>query len=154
MGICEVLVKSSTELEVRDVDVLKDDILFNTDLLQHYTVPGMPSLKSKMLQSPLQAQASLRVCEDRIQWIDVTILAAAAGLRLGLIPTIHPHHQFSSSLNLGSILEVLICFSGWIIQTFMLQKSESVFFLTQLSQGYSIAYSQLSLKMEASETTQ
>lgn len=32
-GICEVLVKSSIELEVREVDVLKDDILSNTDLL-------------------------------------------------------------------------------------------------------------------------
>lgn len=47
------LVKSCTELEVTEVDGLKDGIMSSAVLLQHYTVPGMPSFKSKMLQSPL-----------------------------------------------------------------------------------------------------
>ena len=70
----------------------------------------MPSLRPKILQSPLHTKTSHSVCEDLIQWVDVTILADAVGLKLGLISAIHPHHQFSSSLNLGRFWQFLFAF--------------------------------------------
>lgn len=79
--VCGDLVKFCIELEDTEEDGLKDGIMSSRVFLYHYTVPGVPSFESKMLQSPLQAETSHSVRKDLLQWIDVTILAAAVGLR-------------------------------------------------------------------------
>lgn len=51
-GICAELVKSCIELVATDVNGIKDGSVSKTALLWHFVVPGLSSLKSKILESP------------------------------------------------------------------------------------------------------